>query len=192
MKTKIGNDDIRSMENENDFSLRDWTVSGHIATHTSGITATATSKFSCNLDLSPQHNLDEEVDVGQLTADALLLVIEGKLTEAPQKEQQVVYEIPKEIRSQYRSHGLAFAAVKANKLRKIVYLRDVMPEEIHSELLNGDCSQFAQWRQTEQAKRIFQANSLLGEIKFGYCANLQFIYVPPDDVTADFDDDSIF
>ncbi len=200
MKSKTDNEFMSALDNvqETSFDLPNWTVNGHIATHTSGITVTATesatdsANIACKLDLSSQHNFDEEVDVGQLTVDAVLMALGGKLLEAPPKKEPGVYEIPKEIRNQYRGLGLAFAAVKANKLRKIVYLRDVMSEESHNELVDGGYFKFTRWLQTPEAKRLGQADNLLGEIMFGICANLEFTYIAPRELTTELDDDGLF
>jgi hypothetical protein len=44
MKSKTDNEFMSALDNaqETSFDLPNWTVNGHIATHTSGITATAT------------------------------------------------------------------------------------------------------------------------------------------------------
>jgi hypothetical protein len=78
-------------DKENDCNRSDWKVNGNIATHKSGFTVTAEtsptdpSKTSCTVDLSPMRTLNEELDFEALILEAWLLVIEGDLTEAPEK-----------------------------------------------------------------------------------------------------------
>lgn len=80
-----------NFEKGNDCNRSDWKVNGNIATHKSGITATAKtsptdpSKISCNLDITPMCTWGEELDFEALITEACLLVIEGDLTEAPEK-----------------------------------------------------------------------------------------------------------
>lgn len=74
-----------------DCNRSDWKVNGNMATHKSGFTVIAEtsptdpSKTSCTVDLSPMCTLNEELDFEALIIEACVLIIDGDLTEAPEK-----------------------------------------------------------------------------------------------------------
>ncbi len=131
---------------ENYFSTDNWTVKGNIATHKSGITATATlsttdqTMVCCTLEIGTKYNESEEVDIGELTAEATLLVMEGKLSHNNNKFAPDVYDVPWKILHEYKGFGEAFGVVWEEELQKIVYFRDVMPKEIYTHFSRGDYS----------------------------------------------------
>ena len=176
---------------ENYFSTDNWTVKGNIATHKSGITATATlsttdqTTVCCTLEIGTKYNDSEEVDIGALTVEAALLVMEGKLSHSNDKYAPDAYDIPRAISHQYKGFGEAFGVVWEEELQKIVYFRDVMPKEIYIPFSRGDYSGLATWSKTKEAQSFMQELGVYGDIKLGYCNDYLFFDIFTPEVIAD-------